>query len=192
LFVETLLAQNELSHSSGGSGEQTSGGGDLMELLQVKDRHPGFGKKNHVPSDLRQINFQKAITTIKHRMAVQKALEMIKARIQDPLTLGELASISGLSRTYFSPVFKEIVGMGLQDYLICARIDKAKELLSDINLTIKQIAYEAGFKDPDHFCRTFKKKTGTTPTEWRLKKLEDYLPNFLQKNLNITKLERRK
>ena len=129
---------------------------------------------------------------LKHRGAVQKALEMIETRIQDPPTLGELASFTGLSRTYFSPVFREVVGMGLQDYLICARIDKAKELLSDINLTIKQIAYEAGFKDPDHFSRTFKKKTGTTPTDWRLRKLEDSLPNFFKKDMNITKLERRK
>jgi len=171
LFVETLLAQNELSHSSGGSAEQTSGGGDLMEPLQVKDRHPGFGKKNHVPSDLRQINFQKAITTIKHRMAVQKALEMIKARIQDPPTLGQLASLSGLSRTYFSHVFKEVMGITLQDYLIQTRLETAKDLLSNFDLKIKKVAYEAGFCDPNYFCRFFRKKMGLNPTNWRLKKV---------------------
>jgi len=136
-----------------------------------------FGNKDF-PHDLRQINCQNVTTALKHRMAVQKTLDLIRGRIQDPPRLCELAFLAGLSRTYFSPVFKEVVGMGLQDYLICARIDKAKELLSDINLTIKQIAYEAGFKDPDHFCRTFKKKTGTTPTDWRVRKLEDSLPNF--------------
>jgi AraC-like DNA-binding protein len=170
LFVETLLAQNELSHSSGGSGEQTSGGGDLMESLQVKDRHPGFDKKNYVHSDLRQINPQKAITIIKHRMAVQKALEMIKARIQDPPTLGELASFSGLSRTYFSHVFKEVMEMRLQDYLIQTRLGTAKDLLSNIDLRIKKVAYEAGFCDPNYFSRFFRKKMGLNPTNWRLRK----------------------
>jgi len=159
-----------------------------MGSLPIEARDLTFGKNR----DLRQIKCQKVMTTIKHRMAVQKTLDLIRGRIQDPPPLCELASLAGMSRTYFSPVFKEIVGMGLQDYLICARIDKAKDLLGDVNLTIKQIAYEAGFKDPDHFCRTFKKKTGTTPTDWRLRKLEDSLPKFIQKDLHRTKLERRK
>ena len=146
-----------------------------MEPLQVKDRNPGFDKKNFVLSDLRQINSPKTITTIKHRMAVQKALDLIRARIQDPPSLGELALLTGLSRTYFSPVFKEVVGMGLQDYLTQARINKAKDLLGNINSTVKQIAYDVGFRDPDHFSRTFKKKTGITPTNWKLKKVENTL-----------------
>lgn len=147
-----------------------------MESLQVKDRNPGVGKKNFVPSDLRQINSQKAITTIKHRMAVKKAQDLIRAKIQDPPSLGELAFLAGLSRTYFSPVFKEVAGMGIQDYLIRTRINKAKDLLSNINLTIKQIAYEVGFRDPNHFSRTFKKETGITPTNWRLKKAQIIAP----------------
>lgn len=143
-----------------------------MNPLQVEDRNLGFDKKISTLSDLSQINSQRIITTIKHRMAVQKTLDLIRARIQDPPTLGELAFLAGLSRTYFSPVFKDVAGMRLQDYLSQARINKAKDLLSDINLTIKQIAYEVGFRDPNHFSRTFKKKTGITPTNWRLKKVE--------------------
>ena len=142
-----------------------------MGSLQVKNRHPGFDKKTYVPSDLRQIIPQRAITTIKHRLAVQKAMEMIKARTQDPPTLGELASISGLSRTYFSHVFKEVMGMRLQNYLIQIRLGTAKDLLGNIDLKIKKVAYEAGFCDPNYFCRFFKKKMGLNPTNWRLKKV---------------------
>jgi two-component system response regulator YesN len=106
-------------------------------------------------------------------MAVQKVLDLIETRLYDPPTLGELARLAELSRSYFSPVFKEVVGMRLQDYLFEARIHKAKNLLSNINLTIKQIAYEVGFKDPGHFSRTFKKKTGMTPTNWRMRIIEN-------------------
>jgi len=140
-----------------------------MESLRVKDRNPGFDKTKFVPTDLRQINSQKAITTIKHQTAVQKALEMIKTRIQDPPTLGELASFSGMSRTYFSYVFKEVLGMRLQDYLIHTRLGIAKDLLNNFDLKIKKVAYEAGFCDPNYFCRFFRKKTGLNPTNWRLK-----------------------
>ena len=129
----------------------------------------------------------KVVTTIKHRIAVQKAQDLIRARIQDPPTLAELAFLTGLSRTYFSPVFKEVVGMGLKDYLTQARINKAKDLLGDINLTIKKIAYEVGFRDPNHFSRTFKKRTGATPTNWRLRKVE----TLLKRGSFIQKFERR-
>ena len=110
----------------------------------------------------------KNITISKHRAAVQRTLNMIEARIQDPLSLAELASLSGLGRTYFSFVFKEVTGMKLQDYLIQARINKAKDLLKNFELKIKEIAYQVGFRSPDYFCRIFKKKTGLSPTEWRM------------------------
>jgi AraC-like DNA-binding protein len=144
-----------------------------MESLNIRDRNPGFDGENFAPGHLCQTNSQKVITTIKHRMAVQKVLDLISNRLHDPPTLDELAFLAGLSKSYLSSVFKEVVGMGLQDYLFQARINKAKDLLGDINLTIKQIAYEVGFRDPDHFSRTFKKKTGITPTNWRLRNIEN-------------------
>jgi len=153
------------------SGKEALVGGDLMESSQ--NRSIGFEKRNFISGDLRQMDSQKVITTIKHLKAVQIALDLIKTRIQDPPTLVELASFAGLSRTYFSTVFKEVVGVTLQDYFHQARINKAKNLLSDMNLTIKRIAYEVGFRDPDHFSRTFKKKTGITPTNWRLREMKN-------------------
>ena len=117
-------------------------------------------KKNH-----------QAITVLKHRVAVQNALKMIEARMQDPPSLGELAHCSGLSPTYFSHVFKAVTGMRFQDYLTKIRLNKAKHLLKNINLRIKKIAHESGFKDPNHFCRIFKRRTGLNPTNWRLRNL---------------------
>ncbi len=113
----------------------------------------------------------KARTTLRHKTAVQKALGVIEQRIQDRPTLGELASVSGLSRTYFSCVFKNVVGMCLQDYLSQVRMRKAKDLLNRVDLTIKQIAHTTGFKDPNYFSRTFKKGTGFNPTSWRVEEI---------------------
>ncbi len=141
--------------------------GSLMGS-SAEDGRPGLDKNSSIaPPDLCKINFQKGITTIKHRMAVQRALDLISARIQDAPTLGELAFFVGLSRTYFSLVFREITGKGLREYILQARIDKAKDLLRDINLEIKEIAHQVGFRDANHFSRTFKRKTGRTPTDWR-------------------------
>lgn len=110
-------------------------------------------------------------TVLKHRAAVQRALNVIEARIQNPPSLGELASSSGLGRTYFSFVFREVTGMRLREYLMQTRINKAKDLLNDPESKVKEIAYKVGFRNPDYFCRIFKKRTGLSPTEWRMANL---------------------
>lgn len=116
-----------------------------------------------------QLNPKRAITMIKHQMAVQKAIEKIKEKIEDTPTLSELASISGLSRTYFSNIFKETTGIKLQEFITQTRLEKAKNLLIDFEQKIKEVAFKTGFKDPNYFCRTFKRKIGLTPTHWRVK-----------------------
>ncbi len=130
-------------------------------------RKAPLAKSSFAPCDLHKANLQRPITRITHRMAVQRAVDLIGARIQYPPTLGELATLAGLSRTYFSLVFREITGKTLREYILKARMDKAKELLRDINLKIKEIARQVGFTDPNHFSRTFKKEMGKTPTDWR-------------------------
>lgn len=142
-----------------------------MKSLRIRDKNSDFDGRTLQLGDLSQINPQKAITALKHRMAVQKAVDLIGARMQDLPTLAELASFSGLSRTYLSFVFKEVTGMRLQDYLTRLRFDKAKDLLANIDLKIKQVAYETGFSYPNYFCRTFKKKTGLNPSNWRVRRI---------------------
>ena len=150
----------------------------------IKDLDAGFarslkaGPKNLDPhhkafksSNPHSPNSQHIVAVLKHQVAVQKALDLIKERIQDIPTLGELATCSGLSRTYFSYVFKEVTRIRLRDCVIQARLDRAKDMLSNIDLKIKQIAFESGFRDPNYFCQFFKKKMGLCPTNWRLKEI---------------------
>jgi len=142
-----------------------------MKPLAVENRNPNLANKAVIKEGLPYFESQKVITNVRHRMAVQKALAMIEERIKDRPNLADLASLSGLSRTYFSHIFKEVTGMRLQDYLAKIRLKKAKDLLRCIDLKVKQIAYEAGYKDPNYFCRIFKKREGFNPTVWRLGKL---------------------
>lgn len=157
--------------------------------LQLDNKRRGSHREDLFPANHRKTNSLKILTTLKHQMAVQSVLDLLKARIKEPLTLEKLATSAGLSRTYFSHVFRKIVGMSLQEYVGQVRVEKAKDLLRDLNLTVKQVAYEAGFRDPDYFCRTFKKALGTTPTDWRLKELKN-LPS--ENKHGKLELERRK
>ncbi len=115
-----------------------------------------------------QVNSQKIIAELRREAAVQRALDMMKSRMQDPPMLDELASLSGFSRNYFSHVFRKVMGLRLQDWFTQARLEKAKDLLQDPTLNIKRIAHDSGFRDPNYFCRVFKNGTGLNPTDWRL------------------------
>ena len=72
-----------------------------------------------------------------------------------------------MSSYYFSKLFKEVSGYNFIEYVTNMRIDRAKELLSDGRLSMKEICMEVGYGDPNYFSRIFKKCVGVTPTEFR-------------------------
>lgn len=141
-----------------------------MSSMQIELIKPSFDNRAFHDENLPQVNPKKTIALLRHHIAVEKAFGMIGGKMQDLPSLGELASFSGLSRAYFSHVFKEVMGMRLQNYLIQIRLGTAKDLLGNIDLKIEKVAYEAGFFDPNYFCRFFRKKMGLNPANWRLRK----------------------
>lgn len=72
-----------------------------------------------------------------------------------------------LSANYFGDLIKKETGISVQEYVHTKVIDVAKGRLFDADKTISEIAYELGFKYPQHFTRLFKQKTGYTPNEFR-------------------------
>ena len=72
-----------------------------------------------------------------------------------------------LSPNYFGDLVKKETGKTAQEYIQVKLIDAAKEKIFDNDKTINQIAYELGFKYPQHFSRLFKKQVGQTPNEYR-------------------------
>lgn len=72
-----------------------------------------------------------------------------------------------LSPNYFGDLVKKETGRSPQEYIQSKLIDVAKERMFDLNKSVTEIAYELGFKYPQHFTRLFKQKTGLTPNEYR-------------------------
>lgn len=72
-----------------------------------------------------------------------------------------------LSPGYFGDLIKKETGKTAQEYIQYKVIDVAKERISDINKSVSEIAYELGFKYPQHFTRLFKQKVGVAPNEFR-------------------------
>jgi AraC family transcriptional regulator, transcriptional activator of pobA len=73
-----------------------------------------------------------------------------------------------LSASYFGDLVKKETGKTAQDYIQSKVIDVAKERIYDQSKSVSQVAYELGFKYPQHFTRLFKQRVGKTPNEYRL------------------------
>jgi len=72
-----------------------------------------------------------------------------------------------LSPNYFGDLIKKETGKTAQEYIQTKVIDVAKERIFNIDKSISEIAYDLGFKYPQHFTRLFKQRTGVTPNEYR-------------------------
>lgn len=91
----------------------------------------------------------------------------IAENMVEELDLDTVAAKFNLSCYYFSRTFKEIVGYNFSDYINILRIKKAKELLRDNSISIKEICFSVGYNDPNYFSKVFKKYEGRSPTEFR-------------------------
>jgi AraC-like DNA-binding protein len=89
-----------------------------------------------------------------------------------PQTIG-LPSVAGcaaelhLSANYFGDLIKKETGKTAQEYIQLKVIEVAKEKMHDLDKSVNQIAYEMGFKYPQHLTRLFKQKTGLSPQAFR-------------------------
>jgi AraC-like DNA-binding protein len=101
---------------------------------------------------------------------LRRSIEYIEARCAEPIRLQELASVSGLSETYFSHAFKAATGMPPHRWQLQARVRRAKAMLSRSAAPLTEVAVATGFSDQPHFTRVFKALTGTTPSAWRGKR----------------------
>ena len=72
-----------------------------------------------------------------------------------------------ISANYFGDLVKKETGKSAQEYIQAKVINEAKERIFDINKSVSEVAYELGFKYPQHFTRLFKQRVGCTPNEYR-------------------------
>ncbi|SDN20776.1 AraC-like ligand binding domain-containing protein [Paenibacillus sp. yr247] len=87
--------------------------------------------------------------------------------LSEPISLESMANRANLSISRFSIMFKQRYGLSPHQYLINMRVNHAKELLTNTDLSQESITLYCGFADLHHFSKTFKKRTGCTPGEYR-------------------------
>jgi AraC-like DNA-binding protein len=93
---------------------------------------------------------------------LKRAHEFIRERYNDPISLDELATISGLSRYHFVRAFMTVYGLAPHAFQVHIRVAKARPLLA-AGIPPAVVAGDLGFADQSHFTRHFKQIYGTTP-----------------------------
>ena len=103
----------------------------------------------------------------RHQNALDESLKYIDEHYTEALTIEQVAHVALLSPSYFSYLFKTMTGKTFIEHLTLIRLQKAMELLKNTDKFILEICLDSGFKNVNHFNRTFKTFTGLTPSQYR-------------------------
>jgi two-component system response regulator YesN len=98
---------------------------------------------------------------------IQDIKAYIDRRYAEDLNISTFAEKYFLSREYLMKLFKQEYGMGIYEYIVKVRMDRARELLQSPHLKIQDISDLVGYKDKNYFSKAFKNAFGMSPTEYR-------------------------
>ena len=95
--------------------------------------------------------------------ALDETTQVIRRDPSRRWTVAELADRVALSRSQFTRRFLAHTGLSPTRYLINARIDRARQLLTETNMSVTQVAMTLGYTDVAYFSRQYRRHTGRTP-----------------------------
>jgi transcriptional regulator GlxA family with amidase domain len=99
--------------------------------------------------------------------AMRRVREYVEVHLGENIDLLMLAGVAGLSVHHFARQFKQSAGVTPHIYLTQKRVERAKEMLVQTDLSLAEIAFAVGFFDQGHLARHFRHMLGTTPREFR-------------------------
>ncbi len=133
----------------------------LMQFMKVLDEH----REEFIP-ELRLDAHNPYEDDVMRRMML--VTDYIKNNLTaDDLSQGAMAQMAGISRDYFSRIFKNVTGMNYSKWLNMIRLEKATELLSNKSMSLTEVAMLSGFQSIPSFNRVFHEDKGMSPGEYR-------------------------
>ena len=103
---------------------------------------------------------------------IEHSIIYMEQHLNQPLQVAELAAQAGVTTSYFFDAFKRRMGCTPKDYFTRLRMRRARQLLENNLLNVKEVAFQLGYEDPLYFSRVFKSVTGVAPTDYRAERRE--------------------
>ena len=99
---------------------------------------------------------------------IEYARYLIEQRLAERVRMGEIAALVGLSPSRFAHLFRAVVGTSPLRYLRELRIERARQLLEDTSLPIKDVMRQVGCTDKSHFSKDFRARYGVGARQYRI------------------------
>jgi AraC-like DNA-binding protein len=106
-------------------------------------------------------------TIASHRRAVERVITTARERLCEPISLHDMSRVAYLSAFHFNRVFHQITGLPPAKFISAMRLDEAKRLLLNTDLSITDICFEVGYNSLSTFTRRFTQRVGLGPREFR-------------------------
>ena len=110
---------------------------------------------------------------IKMNAVAETIRNYIATHYKEDISLQDVAGSLNYSDAYFCKIFKQCFNKSFLVYLTEYRVERAKVLLADMSINIKDVSAEVGYRDSNYFARVFKRSEGITPTDYRLRVLHN-------------------
>ncbi len=104
-------------------------------------------------------------------MRLAPVLDYIEAHIYEHIEVNHLAKLMNYTPIYFIHLFKSILNVSPLQYILSKKLNIAQLMLSQNNLSVKEIAFKLGFENETYFSRIFIKKCGISPSEFKKRTL---------------------
>jgi len=147
---------------------------DMMHAIIARDRGTGFARRISdwfIQTEIRRPETPQLVPASAHYGAlpdpVLAALELMESHIADPLDLGQIAALSGLSSRQLQRQFRDGIGRSVMEEYRRLRLEKARELVETTRLPLAEIAQLTGFAGLTHLSDSFRALYGTAPSQMR-------------------------
>ena len=98
---------------------------------------------------------------------LRRIKELVHAKLEDDLSLDEMAQSVGLSTAHFARMFRKSTGQTPHQFVLRQRLERAKAMLRAPDARVLDVAVACGFKTQQHFAQVFREVWGVSPTEYR-------------------------
>ena len=101
------------------------------------------------------------------RYLLKRVLDHIDQHLATDISLRQLAAVAGMSAHYFAELFRQSTGHAPYRYVLLRKMERAKQSLRHPQSSVLDAALDAGFQNPSHFARTFRRFVGISPSQFR-------------------------